>query len=186
MNRFLGYSIMGIGLLAFFYFKNYKGTAIPLKELWFILSLIIIFAGGYFIAKDKLQKLNHNPTDKSFDRLAEIEQLKLNGDKVKVTLDNAEVKSRTYHNEIISDSTPSRTEMLDALYDSNRNYKTEEIRQTYIVYYKQYNGKNYKFISHATTQDPEVVKMFIDRQNGIDLYIDPANPEKYYFDLSFV
>jgi len=34
------------------------------------------------------------------------------------------------------DGMPFRIEMLDSLYDKNRNYKTE-VRQTYIIFYKQ-------------------------------------------------
>jgi hypothetical protein len=179
MNRLLGYSLMGVGLLGFFFFLKYKGTAIPVKELWFVLSIFVLIAGAYFLAK-------HNGSNRNSNRLAEIEQLKRAGDKVKVTLDNAEVKSRSYQQEIINEGLPSRMEMLDALYDSNRNYKTQEVQQTYIVFYKQYSGKTYKFVSQATTQNADAVRRYIDRQKGIDLYIDPKNPTSYYFDLLYV
>ena len=177
---------MGVGLLGFFWFLNYKGTAIPLKELQFVLSIFVLIAGAYFLAKRKLQQLNIQRNNSNTNRLAEIEQLKRAGDKVKVTLDNAEVKSRSYQQEIINEGLPSRMEMLDALYESNRNYKTQQIQQTYIVFYKQYNGKTYKFVSQATTQNADAVKRYIDRQKGIDLYIDPKNPTSFYFDLPYV
>jgi histidinol-phosphate/aromatic aminotransferase/cobyric acid decarboxylase-like protein len=74
---------------------------------------------------------------------------------------------------------------LDALYDGNRNYKKQEVQQTYVVFYKQYNGKTYKFISQATTQNADAVNRYIDRQKGIDLYVDPKNPTGYYFDLPY-
>jgi hypothetical protein len=184
MNKVLGYSFMGVGLLGFFFFLKYKGTAIPLKELWFVLSICILFAGSYFLAKYKLQKLNNQRKNIHGNRRAEIERLKRIGDKVRVTLDNAEVKTRSYRQEIINEELPSRIEMLDALYDSSRNYKTQEIQQTYIVFYKQYSGKDYKFISQATIiQNADTVKMYMDKQKGVDLYIDPKNPTNYYFDL---
>jgi hypothetical protein len=185
MNRLLGYSLTGVGLLGFFFFLKYKGTAIPVRELWFVLSIFILIAGAYFFAKFKLQELK-NQRNKNGDRLAEIERLKRTGERIKVTLDNAEVKSRSYQQEIVNEGLPSRMEMLDGLYDSNRNYKTQEIQQTYIIFYKKYNGKPYKFISQATTQNAETVKMYIDRQKGIDLYIDQKNPTNYYFELPFV
>jgi hypothetical protein len=177
---------MGVGLLGSFFFLNYKGTTIPVKELWFVLSIFILIAGAYFLAKYKLQQLNNQRNDSNSDRLANIKQLKRTGDKVRVTLDNAEVKCRSYQHEIISEGLPSRIEIVDALYDSNRNYKTQEVQQTYIVFYKQYSGKTYKFVSQATTQNAEAVKMYIDRQKGIDLYIDPKNLTNYYFDLPYV
>jgi hypothetical protein len=186
MKRLLGYSLIGVGLLGILWFLNYKGTTIPLKELWLVLSIFTLIIGGYTIAKYKLQELNNHRRDSSNARYAEIEQLKRTGEKVRITLNNAEVKSRSYKQEIANEDLPSRIEMLDALYDSNRNYKTQEVQQTYIVFYKQYKGETYKFISQATTQNTGAVKMYIDRQKGIDLYIDPKNPNNYYFDLPFV
>jgi len=76
--------------------------------------------------------------------------------------------------------------MLDSIYDDNRNYKTKEIRQTYIVFYKEYGGKTFKFVSLATSQNVDAVKDYIDRQGGITLYIDPNNPTVYYFDFPFL
>lgn len=185
MNRLSGYSLVSVGLLGFFFFLRYKGTAIPLKELWFVLSIFTLIAGAYFIAKYKLHKVNNQRND-SNDQLADIEKLKRTGEKVRVTVDNAEVKSRSYQQEVINDGLPSRMEIIDGLYESNRNYKTQEIQQTYIIFYKQYNGMEYKFVSQAWTQNIDVVKMYIDRQKGVDLYIDPKNPANYYFDLHFV
>jgi hypothetical protein len=186
MNRLLGYSLMTVGLLGFFFFLKYNGTAIPAKELWFVFSIFTLIAGGYFFAKFKLQELNNQRNDANSDRFVEIERLKRIGEKVRVTLDNAEVKIRNYRQEIINEGLPSRIEMIDGLYDSNRNYKTQEIQQTYVVFYKQYSGMEYKFVSQATTQNVEAVKMYIDRLKGVDLYIDPKNPTNYYFDIQFV
>ena len=177
---------MGVGLVGFFFFLKYNGAAIPVKELWFVLSIFVLIAGAYFLAKHKMQQLNIQRNDSNTNRLAEIEQLKWTGDKVKITLDNAEVKSRSYQQEMINEGLPSRMEMLDALYDCNRNYKTQQIQQTYIVFYKQYNGKLYKFVSQATAQNADAVKRYIDKRKGIDLYIDPKNPTSYYFDLPYV
>jgi hypothetical protein len=177
---------MVIALLGFFFFLNYKGTAIPVKELWFVLSIFILISGAYFLAKYKQQQLHNQRDDSNSDRLASIERLKRTGAKVRVTLDNAKVKSRSYQQEIINEGLPSRMEMLDALHDSNRNYKTQEVQQTYIVFYKQYAGRTYKFVSQPTTQNADAVRMYIDRHKGVDLYIDRNNPANYYFELPFV
>ena len=177
---------MGIGLLGFFFFLKYKGSGIPVKELWFVLSIFILIAGAYFLAKHKLQQLNSHRNHSISNRLAEIEQLKRTGDKIRITLDNAEVKCRSYQQEIINEGLPSRIEMVDALYDSNRNYKTQNVQQTYIVFYKQYGGKMYKFVSQATAQNADAVRLYIDQQKGVDLYIDGDNPANYYFELPFV
>ena len=184
MNKILGYAFGGIGLLGVFFFLNYKGTTIPLINFWFVLSIFTMIVGAYFYAKYKLQKPNNQHSNSN--RLAEIEQLKRNGDKVRITLENAEVKSRSYRQEVIDEGLPSRIKILDALYDDNRNHETQDIQQTYIVFYKQYNGKMHKFISQATTQNADTVRRYIDKHNGLDLYIDPRKPTNYYFELPYV
>lgn len=186
MTRVFGYGLLAVGLLGFIFFWTYKGKVIPLRELWFVLSIFTIVAGTYFYAKYKLKKLRNQRSNGNSNRLAEIEQLKRTGHKVRATLDNAEVKYRCFQQEIINEGLPSDMEMLDAVYDPHRNYKTQEVKQTYIVFYKQCNGKTHKFVSHATTQHADAVKRYIERQNGIDLYIDPVNPTSYYFDLPWV
>lgn len=186
MNRILGYSVMGIGLLGFLFFLKYKGTAIPVKELWFILSFFALIVGVYFIVKHKMDGANFQRIDNDGNRMAEIEHLKLIGEKVRVTLDNAEVKCSYIQQEIVKEGLASRMEMLDGLYNTNRNNKTQEIQQTYIVFYKKYNNNLFKFISQTTTQSPESVKRYIDGNKGIDLYIDKENPTNYYFDLPFL
>lgn len=186
MNKQLGYSLISIGVLCSFFFLKYNGTRIPLKELWFVLSIFTLIAGSCLLAKSKLKELNNQSDSRNRNRLAEVARLKTIGDQLRVTLDNAEVKSRSFRQEIINDGFSSRKEMLDGLYDSNRNYKTQEIQQTYIVFYRHYNGQEYKFISQATTQNADALKMYIHERKGIDLFIDPKNPTKYYFDLDFL
>ena len=181
LNRTLGYIFTGLGMIGFFFFLNYKGSAIPLKELWFVVSIFIVGVGGYFLAKYKIRKQSNEKNSDS--QFARIQKLKKNGEKVKVTQENAEVKSRTYQQEIANDHLPTQIEMMDSLYDDNRNYRTREIRQTYIVFYKKYGDKSYRFVSPATLYEPEALREFI-IEKRIDIYIDPANPTNYYFDFS--
>lgn len=183
MIKLLGYSCFSIGLVGFIFFINYSGTQIPLQALWFVLSIFVITAGIYLILKYKLQEKQLQSTGS--DRSLQISQLILTGDKVKVTLDNSEVRTRSYQKEFINTNFPTQIEMLDGLYDGNRNYKTQHIEQTYIVFYKQYGGKTYKFISQPTLEESYIVKRYIDNQGGIDLYVDKANPNNYYFDFRF-
>jgi hypothetical protein len=135
-------------------------------------------AGVYFLTKYRLKRLNSQRNNSNPGRLAEIEQLKRTGDQISVTLDNAEVMTRSYQQEIVQDGIPSCTEIADGLFDSNRNYRSQEICQTYIVIYKQCTGKTFKYISPSISQDAETLKLYLERQKGIDLYIDPKNPEK--------
>ncbi|MCG7857531.1 hypothetical protein MD537_11145 [Flavihumibacter sediminis] len=184
MDRLLGYIFLGVGLLGFIFFLSYNGTAIPFKEFWFVLSFFLMIGGAYFFAKYKLNERSNQQNISNNSHLAEIALLKETGDKIRVTLENAEIKSRSYLQEIVKEGLPSSIELIEGLNNSNRNYKTEEVIQTYILFMKEYNGKMYKFISDATTMDAYDVKRYIDSQKGIDLFIDSNNPTKYYFDFS--
>lgn len=176
---------MSTGLLGIFFLLKYEETGIPVKELWFVLSFFLLIAGIYFLAKLKFQELNRKKNNSNSKWLAEIDRLKCTGERIRINLENVEIRSQSYQQEIINEGFPSRTEMLDGLYDSNRNYKSEEIQRTYIVFYKQYNSKTYKFISQATTHSTDSLKMYIEQNGGVDLYIDRKNPTIYYFEIPF-
>ncbi|HEX2536458.1 MAG TPA: hypothetical protein VHK69_22100, partial [Chitinophagaceae bacterium] len=140
----MAYSLLGAGGPGFVFFLSYRGTAIPLQELWFVLSLCALVAGAYFYVRFRLLRKGDQQAGSSRTRLALIEALKRTGDKVIIPPEEAEVRSRTYRQEVMSEGLPSRTEMVDALYDANRNYRTREVRQTYIVFNKRYNGRMYR------------------------------------------
>lgn len=183
MGKFFGYIFSTLGLIGVVFFSKYKGTAIPIIGLWFVLTFIIGTIGAFFIVRDKFLTESDNHNTKS--RLTEIEQLRRTGEKVRVTLDNSDIKTRSYQQEIIQDRLPTRIEMVDALYDGNRNYKTETIQQTYILFQKKYGDTTFKFVSQSTGKDPDILKKYVDNQKGVDLYIDTHNRKNYHFDLPF-
>ncbi len=107
MQKTLGKIILAIGIVVFVFFLYYRGNAIPVKELWFTLSIFIMGAGAYYIAKHKLEQPATLVTHDS-SRFNETQQLIDNGEKVKVTLDNAEVKTRSYQQEAIKEDMPTQ------------------------------------------------------------------------------
>jgi len=184
MTKLLGYTLATIGFVGFIFFLNYEGQTVLPKELWFVLSIFTGIIGAYFVVKQKLQSQRQQLHNTS--RLFQIGKLKLNGEKIKITLENSEIKTRCYQQEVTNDKVPTSIQMLDSLYDSNRNYKTEIITHTYILFLKKYGDTTFKFVSQPTFQIAETFRNNIDKQNGIDLYVDRQNPNNYYFDLPFV
>jgi hypothetical protein len=181
MTKLSGYIFASAGLAGFFFFINYHGTQIPLKELWFVVTIFLGIYGAFLIVKHKYQSQENNEIATA--EALRIDRIKQTGDKIKVTLESCEVKSRSYQEENINTYFATRIEMVDGLYDSNRNYKIREIQQTYIVYYKKYRNITYKFVSQAVSQSADTLKSYIDKQ-GVVLYVDRTNPKNYYFDLS--
>jgi hypothetical protein len=180
MIKPLGYILTTSGLVGFFFFINYNGTKIPLRELWFVVSIFLGVYGAFLIVKQRFKQAEQE-NSQSF-QLGNKVNLKKTGEVVRVTLDDCVVKTRSYQEEVQNDY-PLEIRMLDGLYDSNRNYKTSEVQQTYIVYYKRFGNKTYKYVSPAVNTSADALKRFIVNRNGIDLYIDKTNPQSYYYDL---
>jgi len=183
MDKLLGYFLLAIGAAGGLFLLNYEGKTIPMQALWFVLCLFLILAGLYFYVRYQWRKMHERSAIDSRER--SIVALKGSGEKIRVTLDNAAVKSRSYQEEVVDDGYPSRIEMVDGVFAPDRNHKTRQVQQTYIVFLKSYGGKIYKFISQPTSQDAFYLKRWLDENKGVDLYIDPENPRNYHFDLPF-
>ena len=121
------------------------GNPIPLRELWYVLSFFVSAFGLYILVNARFQEF-HKPED---SLSMESQRLRASGEKIKMSLQNCEVKDRSYQKEISTTDEFSRKDLLDALYDSDRLSTTEEVRMTYIVFYKKYNNVPHKFISNG-------------------------------------
>ena len=181
MLKLPGYILIVTGLTGALFFLNYTGTLIPVKGLWFVISIFMAVIGVYFIVKHRLQ----GEARSNSSRLLQQEKLRQAGEEISIMLDNCEIKSRSWQQEKVNDDLPGRIEMVDGLFAPDRNHKTEEVIQTYIVFYKQYGNKTFKFISQPTAQSEDVVRKYIDKQGEIYLYVDRQNPANYFFDLPF-
>lgn len=182
MNRLYGYILTALGLIVIVFFLNYEGDAIPLRELWFSLGLFVLVAGAYFQVKHKWS--TGRVEGRSNAQADFIDRLMRTGEVVRITLDNCEVRTRNWQQEVQSPAWPSRMDMLDAIGEAGYNPATEEIRQTYLVFYKDYGGRKYKFVSNAITKDAVAVRIWMDRNGGVNLYVDKDNPAVYYFNIS--
>jgi hypothetical protein len=171
-----GYILVALGMTGVAFSLSYTVAWMP-QALFLVLSIIVVAFGVYL----SLKRQRLGVPGSHLGRLLQIEQLQKNGEKIRITLDNCEVKSRSWQQEVSNDNPPNRAEMLDGIFAPNRNYQTEEILQTYIVFHKKYRGQTFKFISQPTSQSELALKMHID-EGQVDLYVDKQNPANYYFD----
>lgn len=172
--------ILIVGCLGILLTLFYSGPIWGPRELYFVVSLFLVLTWLYFTVK---AKLNADSAPSSPDRIEQIEALRKSGEKISITLENCEVKSRTYHEQVDIGTSFGEEQLLDTLYDgNNRHYKNKEIRQTYLVYYKKYGEQTFKFISQAVADDPVHVRMYLS-SNKATLFIDKQNPNNYYFEV---
>ncbi len=145
----------------------------------FILIIIaVIIAVIYTFIKQKLRSQREDQSNAS--KFAEIERLKRLGEKIKMTLDNCEIKNKSY--QVEEKEYFSKYKGMDSLLGDDAHYKSTEIQQTYIVFYKKYGERSFKFISQAVNHDPDAFKFYLD-SSDIFLYIDRQNPNNYHFEI---
>lgn len=176
VKKLSGYILIGVGLLGFLYFKNYKGETIPLPILWLILSIVIVLVGAYLIASAKMKKHVQKLNESEIKNL----QIKEKGQRILIDLDNCEFKTSTASQ--ISQETFSRVQMIDALYDPNRNHIENNSTVTCIVY-KHKNGDSVeKFVSQPFSIDETMLKYYVSK-NKIALYVDRFDRNRYFFNV---
>jgi|GEM_PF-1600202 len=181
MNKIAGYIFITLGMIGIGFFITYRGSAFPLKELWFVLSLTIAIAGAFIMAKNIIRNSKFGAVDDA--EFLRVQELKSSGEKVSLTLDNCEVKTRSYVQDITDNRTPTRTQMIDGLFAPERNYQSREIVQTYIVLQREYDGRIFNFYSNPVAMSEESLRFYLSEANRFFLYIDRQNPRNYYFDF---
>ncbi|MBV4359664.1 hypothetical protein [Pinibacter aurantiacus] len=181
MNKIAGNVLITLGMIGIGFFITYRGTAIPLKELWFVLSLTVAIAGAFILAKNVIRNSKFGAVDDA--EFIRVQELKSSGEKVSLTLDNCEVKTRSFVQQIGGDEMPDRAQMIDGIFAPERNYQAQETVQTYIRLQQEYDGRIFNFYSPPVTMGEESLRFYLSEANRIFLYIDRRNPRNYYFDF---
>jgi hypothetical protein len=181
LKSVLGYALMVAGVLAFVFFRNYRGEAIPNPNFWYILSIGIVVLGFFVVRNNRSRKLKVEKENLN----AEIEEFKMHADKLLVDLNACEIITNNY-TEHIERSKSSRAQALDFVYDSSYNVEDKDVLQSVIFYETEHEGKKEKFYSHTMYKDEVTLRIKFDRQKETYIYIDKFNRERYYFDLEFL
>jgi hypothetical protein len=174
IKKLAGYVLAGIGLLGFTYFKSYKGDIIPLPILWLILNLVVAATGAYLILRARWNK----QIQKNNKTSAKLSRVKEKSVRVLIDLDNCDFKTSTISQ--LNTENISRVQMIDALYDPNRNYIENYNTVTYIIYEHKFGNTFEKFVSQPFPIDNTTLKYYIS-QNKIVLYVDRFDRTQYFF-----
>ena len=108
------------------------------------------------------------------DLTEEQNNLKRQGEKITLDLDNCDIKENNYYEDI--------TNRGLALIDTDA-YKEKYIVQTVIVYNHTRNGVTEKFVSQTFSLDTVTLESHI-LSNDIVLYVDTFDRSKYFFDFN--
>ena len=177
VEKLLGYVFIGLGLLGIFYFKSYRGDVIPVPMLWLFVSLGVVVLGTYLTmtakTKKQIQELD--------DLKAQITRIKESGERVQIDFDNCDFKTTSDYDHVNANSF-SKIQMLDALYDANRNNSERATTVTYIIYKNQNGDKAERFVSQPFPVEETMLKYYV-YNNNIILYVDKNDRKQYFFDV---
>jgi len=176
LKKIIGYFLAVTGVIGFEFLGKYNGELIPYPVLWCCLSLAISIAGFYLIY---LSKSNTLSKQEKYTR-ERLSKLKLNGDKILLTVDNCEIRENNYYVEVNNESN-STVEIIDALHDSNRNQQ-DFIEQSAIIYYLEAGDKKLRLTSQSFPFNAKTLTNYIE-DNQLVLYVNRSDESDYVFEF---
>ena len=163
--------------MSFAFFINYEGSVISFSTLWLITSLLTGVIGLYLISTSKTRKISRQ---EKYNQ-KRIAQLKQNGEKILLTLDNCEIRENNYYEEA-NNARLYKIQEIDALYDPNENYTQKFIEQTVIVYNYNNGFKKIRMTSQSFPFGTDTLKYYIENKSLV-LYVSLLDKTDYAFDI---
>lgn len=147
---------------------------------------LVIFISIFFLALSAalistaktMKRLRSNRKKRSW--------LEENGKKVKVYFKDCKLISQENIQDAVPDSMPSRIEILDSLYDQDRNNRQINVSESILVYDYKYGNQSIQFRSEKIIVPLISLQFRLDQRISTSVYYDPNNPSKYFFDLDFL
>ena len=180
----LSFLLLIVAFLGHTYFGHYTGTLIPKPFLFQIASWIIGFIGialVFFVFKNKTTGINMEIT-------AWKETLKLNGEKILVTLPECEIKENFYYEEVDRVHS-SKAQSYNAMIGQGYRNVEKQSRYATVVVYNYTNpktGELKKFISPIIQKDKISLDFLLNEKKETFIYVDRNDPNTYFFDLDFL
>lgn len=178
--RITGIILIILGLLDIFFFWNYSGEVIPLPMVWLIGGVVMVSLAVFLLFRsftDAAASLDEVVRD-------QVDQLKQEGEKIEVNLDECEIMTNNYTRELERKS--KRAHAIDAVYDSSQNIITETVNQAVLVYKRGINGEEETFYSPTIYKDETSLRWLLERQKKTAIYVDKDDRSLYYFDVAFL
>jgi hypothetical protein len=192
-KRILAYTLFGLGFLSITFFRNYSGVIIPYPLVFWILGLTL-FWGGWALLKWAPKVKD----EKKFDSVQTIiDNLKTNGEKIKVEFSKCDIKENNYLEEKEIDSfghylTPEERDndydIVRALTPHYGTTRTENVQtnQSVLIFKLERNNKTETYISNILPFERVTLLFKLDSKMVTTLYVDKNDRSKYYFDLEFL
>ena len=191
IKRITAYILLGLGAIVFIFFREYKGKMIALPGIYMGLGLMLSLAGGYILIRQKRSKRQRAYTL----LVAATEELKSNGMRVTVHLDQCEIRENNYRE---ARELPEQNYFVEeygiwpdllssnAFSDAATNEQNVTVHQTVFIFNYDIGTGLKRFVSPVLPFDRTTLLFKLGRQTETTLYIDRSNSNMYYFDLEFL
>lgn len=189
IKRILAYILFGCGLITVIFFGNYKGTLIKNNGAFYFIGLLCFLTGWILL---RLAKKTKDQGDTKQIRQM-VNQLKENGEKIKVDLSKCEIKSNDYSEEqdryasgMLATSYENDIQAWNNLLgDEMANVKVVDIYQSVLIYRHNYMGKQRTFISGIIPTEHTTLLFKLDNQKTTFIYVDKQDLQNIILTLTF-
>ncbi|MNE18322.1 hypothetical protein D3C80_1113530 [compost metagenome] len=190
-RRIIAYILLGVGLLILMFFRDYKGTMISFPFIYSLCGLLLCVLGCVLLYLQKKRKALHVHNQYK----ETIEDIMQHGQKVKVDLNQCEIRENNYCEEreryaadglFATLSVAQDIQALNLLTNATRNVENVQVNQSVIIFHYDYGGRLERFVSPVLPIDRTTLLLKLGRQKETTLYIDHNNTRRYYFDLEFL
>ena len=172
-----------VGLTLTIFTLSNKASGIPIRELWFVLGSLLTIGGLIVIILE--QKIRKADKDRQRQKKPTITDILKNGIVFNLSRNDFEIKSHVSYPDI-PEPLPSRRQMLDSLTSSVDRNVSPPVESCYLICSRRIGEKECRFVSQLIPMPIDILEQTIKTFGMIKLYILPADPKSYYFDLPFI
>lgn len=181
-KRFIGWSLIILGVPFYLFFKKYNGELISFSIIYFLIGFAMVTIGIVMVRKTP--KLAQIRLIEKAEKL--ISELKANGLKIEVNLNDCEIKENLYFDRLDYSKNYADFELLRFSELIKFHDKGEvETKQSFVVGKIQVKGVEKK-VQSVLPYDRVKLLIYFDIQKNTCVYIDKSDSEKYYFDFEFL
>jgi len=191
IRRIIAYVFFGLGFVTVTFFRKSSVGDITAFLFWGFGFAMFLF-GWYF--------LRYGPSvkdSKEMKRLHKlIDDLKANGEKIRVYFSECEIKTNNYSeereryggpNELTTLAIEREIQAWNAIGGhGDKNVKRVDVHQSVLVFKYENNGQTETFYSGIIPKEIITLRFKLDEKKETTLYVDRKDRSRYYFDLDFL
>lgn len=145
--------------------------------IWLFFIVIALIA-GLILGLRKYKKIKE-PVGRNKDLITD-------GKKIQVFLNECDIISAHDSRNASEEHFPARIEVLDSFSKRREEVNLDITKSVLVYHFKDEGGREISFNSEVIVMPVETLRYYLDKQMVTHVFVDNANAERYYFDISFL